>query len=92
MTATATPTTQQLEHFSMVIDGQAVGAASGATYQTENPTDVTSESAVVCEEVFGPVLAALRFTMRTRRFAWPTPPLRIGRAALRTGPVHHLLP
>ena len=34
---TATATSQQLEHFDMVIDGQAVGAASGATYETENP-------------------------------------------------------
>ncbi len=37
MTATATPASQRLEHFAMIIDGQTVGAASGRTYESENP-------------------------------------------------------
>ncbi|MDQ6777185.1 MAG: aldehyde dehydrogenase [Actinomycetota bacterium] len=36
MTATATPP-QQLEHFSMMIGGEAVEAGSGVRYETENP-------------------------------------------------------
>lgn len=37
MSATATPASRQLEQFDMIIDGRPVGAASGRTYESENP-------------------------------------------------------
>ncbi len=37
MTSTAAAGQQQLQHFAMIIDGESVGAASGRTYESENP-------------------------------------------------------
>jgi acyl-CoA reductase-like NAD-dependent aldehyde dehydrogenase len=37
MESAQAPPPQRLEHFEMIIDGKAVGAASGLTYESENP-------------------------------------------------------